>query len=363
MTGRIKRSLLDQVIAYWLTSHRMDVVSVERLFDEFKTWLLDGDSTASEVIQEIRRFADLYDRLVNDPPDEPTAALVDLVIATKTNTAWPLILGIYGDERVSEVQRRKAASVLSSYLTRRMLCGLTTKDYNRIFVAVLLAAKARAALDGLAGDAVEHALGRLAGESRNWPGDGEFLGALLGSNFYGLARARQRTFFAGIENYLRDDRAEDAAPIRARWDYLNIEHVMPQTWQEHWPIADEASEEAVSRREQAINMVGNLTLTNGRLNSQMRHEAWPTKKLALQQKSTMLITTASILSAPPGDDASEAASWATEWDEGRIATRSAYLSHLAVRAWPRPDIAPAEEVDDESDSMTDQLDEDDDALE
>ena len=122
VTGRIKRSLLDQVVAYWLTVRRSEVVSVERLFDEFKAWLLDGGFTAGEVIKEIRRYAELYEQLVADPPDEPTAALVDLVIATKTNTVWPLILGIYGDDRVSEGQRRKAAGALSSYLTRRMLC-------------------------------------------------------------------------------------------------------------------------------------------------------------------------------------------------------------------------------------------------
>ena len=60
-------------------------------------------------------------------------------------------------------------------------------------------------------------------------------------------------------------------------------------------------------REQAINTVGNLTLTNGRLNAQMRNKGWPTKRPALQQKSTMLITTASILSAPPGVAGAEAA--------------------------------------------------------
>lgn len=346
VTGRIRRSLLDQVIAYWLTLRKGEVVSVERLFDEFKTWLIDGGYSAGGVIKEIRRYADFYHDLVNDPPDEPTAALVDLVLATKTNTAWPLILEIHGDARIPEEQRRKAAGALSSYLTRRMLCGLTTKDYNRIFVSVLQTAKTQAAMNGLAGDAVEEALARLAGESRNWPDDGEFSAATSGSNFYALARARQRAFFAGIENHLRDDKAEDANPIRAQWGHLNIEHLMPQSWREHWPI-DENDEDALARREQTLNMVGNLTLTNGRLNAQMRHQAWPKKKPALQQKSTMLITTASILSAPPGVDQGQAATWANEWDEVRIRKRTAYLTRLAVQVWPRPDIAPENDEDDE----------------
>ncbi|MCP3420318.1 DUF262 domain-containing protein [Nocardioides pinisoli] len=357
VTGRIKRSLLDQVVAYWLTVRRGEVVSVERLFDEFKLWLLEAGFNAGELIREIRTYADLYYELVSNPPDEPTASLVDLVIATKTNTVWPLILGIYGDDRVSPAQRGKAARALSSYLTRRMLCGLTSKDYNRIFVTALNAASERAAQDGLAGDAVEEHLARLAGETRNWPDDGELVAAIFGSNFYSLNRARQRVFFAGIENHLRDDKAEDANPIRARWEYLNIEHVMPQKWQQHWPIAGTEGAgpdgEAVTKREQAVNMVGNLTLTNGRLNAQMRNEAWPVKKPALQQKSTMLITTASILAPPPGVDGFEAGEWPTRWDEDRIAKRSAHLTHLALQVWPRPDIVPAVEEDDEDDLLDD----------
>jgi len=354
VTGRIKRSLLDQVVAYWLTVRRGEVVSVERLFDDFKEWLIAGDINAGDIIKEIRAYADLYDDLVSNPPDEPTATLVDIVMATKTNTAWPLILGLYGDDRVTSAQRRKAAAVLSSYLVRRMLCGLTTKDFNRIFVTALKAAAQRADEDGLAGDEVEEHLARLAGDTRNWPDDGEFVAAIFGSNFYALSRPRQRVFFTGIENHLRDDTAEDANPVRARWEYLNIEHVMPQKWREHWPlVSDGEGDEA--QREQAINTVGNLTLTNGRLNAQMRNNPWPAKRPALQQKSTMLITTASILSAPPGVDVDLAQAWSSEWDEGRIGTRSAHLTHLALKVWPRPDIAPGNEEDDEEIDSLDEL--------
>lgn len=357
VSGRIKRSLLDQVVAYWLTVRRGEVVSVERLFDEFKVWLLDGDLNAGKVIKEIRSYADLYDELVTEPPDEPTAALVDLVVATKTNTVWPLILGICGDRRISTQQRQKAAQALYSYLTRRMLCGLTTKDYNRIFVTVLKVASKSADADGLVGDAIEEELARLAGETRNWPDDGEFIAAIFGSNFYALNRSRQRVFFAGIENHLRDNKAEAAGQIRARWEHLNIEHVLPQKWREHWPIANDDGE-AAGKREQAINTVGNLTLTNGRLNSQMRNKAWPTKRSALQQKSTMLITTASILAAPPGVKDEAAASWANDWEEERIAKRSAYLTFLALQVWPRPDIVATSDEEDGVEDL-DEIEDDD----
>lgn len=350
VTGRIRRSLLDQVVTYWLTGRRAEVVSVERLFDEFKSWLLDGDFSAPDLIKEIRTHADLYDSLVENPTDHSIAALIDLVVATKTSTVWPLILTVYGDDRISDAQRRKSASAVYSYLARRMLCGLTSKDYNRIFVAVLRTAQATANAGGLVGDAVEKELGSLVGDSRHWPDDGAFMAAIFGSNFYALTKPRQRVFFAGLENYLRDDKSDQNNLIRAQWEHLNIEHVMPQSWKDHWPLDDDTSE-LRARREQCINSVGNLTLTNGRLNSQMRNKAWPLKRVALQGKSTMLITTASILSAPPGVTTAQSAEWDSKWEETRISTRGAYLTGLALTVWPRPDITPAvddDELDDDA---------------
>lgn len=356
VTGRIRRSLLDQVIAYWLTIRVGHTVSVEGLFDDFKPWVLQNALDAETLIKEIRKYADLYDELVGNPSDEATASLVDMVIATKTNTAWPLILGIYGDSRINGEQRRVAARALLSYLTRRMICGLTSKDYNNIFAMTLKAALDRAGVDGLAGDTVEFRLARLSGETRSWPDDGEFTAALAGSNFYGMTQSRQRVFFAGVENYLRDSHAEEVTPIRAQWEYLNLEHVMPQSWQTNWPLlfvpSDDPEQhearvaEATARREMVLNSVGNLTLTNGRLNSKMRNSSWSDKKELLHNKSTFLITTASIL--VPYSSGDVAIYGTNEWNEERIAERTAYLADLAPKVWPRPSgVTVEQETEDE----------------
>ena len=65
----------------------------------------------------------------------------------------------------------------------------------------------------------------------------------------------------GIEAALRTNRAEtDAVP-----NNLHIEHVMPQTWRPHWPLPDDADDEASAHRDRVIHTIGNLTLVNGRL--------------------------------------------------------------------------------------------------
>lgn len=353
--GRITRNRLDVVLAYWLTIQKQSAVSVEHLFEEFKAWMLEGGHNAAEVIKAVRVHADLYDRLMDNPPDERTAELVDHVVATKTNTAWPLLLSVFAEARaVPDAERAIAVDAVGSYLMRRGVCGLTTKDYNNIFVSTMKASLA--AEPEHAGTAVLETLSGLRAESRWWPSDGEFLGALLGSNFYGLSKPRIRAFFAGIENRLRDEQAEDASRVEADNATLSIEHVLPQSWKAHWPLPESPDpQKALERRERAINALGNLTLTNGRLNSKMRNADWLTKRGALAAKSTLLITTSSILAAP---GASVLVGWAGEWDESAIDVRTTWLSSLAIDTWPRPEI---EEQDDSLEaSEDDDQDEDDD---
>lgn len=140
---------------------------------------------------------------------------------------------------------------------------------------------------------------------------------------------------------------------------LNIEHVLPQAWRAHWPLPDSSDpQKTLERRERGINSLGNLTLTSGRLNSKMRNADWPTKRSALAAKSTLLITTSSILAAP---GASVLTNWNGDWDETAIDARTIWLTNLALVAWPRPAIDEKDESLDasEEDEDWDQVAEDD----
>lgn len=206
VTGRITRSRLDVVIGYWLSIQKQEVVAVENLFDEFKEWVLARGLTASDTIKAIRKIADTYDWLQGVGPDVVTRELVDHVVATKTNTIWPLLLAVHLRTDIPSSQKEKVARVLGSYLMRRRVCGNSTKDYNRYFIALLPAMDAAA---GKAADALEVTLARSGSDTREWPTDGQFIQALLGHNLYALNSPQLRAFFAGLENHLRDAYAED----------------------------------------------------------------------------------------------------------------------------------------------------------
>ena len=329
-TGRIRRAQVDVLLSYFLTIATGDEVPIERLFAEFKAWIAETKGDARDIITSVRRHADSYLDLKAMPLDSPVGQLVDVLEATQTTTPWPVLLFLR-ESGVPEDQLDLAATAIASFLMRRNVCDLTTKDYNRLFLQVLnqtLSAPARSA-----GQAVVNALEQQKADARYWPDDAEFRKALLADDLYRrVVRARLKCLLVGLENYLRTEKSEYQQPLRARDSSLNIEHVLPQQWEKSWALPD-ASEARLERRRMAVHRLGNLTVTTTKMNPALSNRAWPEKRKGLQSHSLARLTTASILSAP--DQVDPDGTWPADWDEDRISQRGAWLANLAVAAWPR----------------------------
>jgi hypothetical protein len=326
-TGRIKRALVDLLISYWLTVKTQDEVIVDSLFSDFSRWMDRTDERAAAIIKDLRRYADIYTRILNSSPTTPTGRLVTTMRATKANTPWP-------------AQLDKAASSIDSYMMRRGVGGLTTKDYNRVFIGVLKAVLAASPAN--AGDAVANVLAAHTADSRYWPTDKEFAEALTGPGIYDrMHRARLKALLVLMENHLRSDMVVGNNLLDVGDSSLNIEHVLPQKWKANWPIPEDADELAETRRESAVNRLGNLTLATTKLNPTMSNKAWTEKRPLLQSHSLVRLTSASILASPDSSDLPDD-EWISTWDEDRIEFRTKLLAGLAEKLWPGP---PEIEVD------------------
>lgn len=333
-TGRIRRYLVDLLLSYWLTIRSEKEVVTEHLFVDFKAWLKNSGSRAADVIEELRHYADTYSRVLALPGHAPSAELVNHMQATNTTTPWPLLLFLHATD-VPQPQRDRAVRALESYLVRRDVCGWTTKDYNRLFLQVLGVAQ-RAGAESV-GDAVVSALATQSALSRVWPTDSDLIAVLTRRPLYDrLSAAKIRAFMVGLENFLRSGKTEPQEFLSRGDQRLNIEHLLPQKWTTHWPVA-KGDAEAADRRNSKIDMVGNLTLLTSKLNSAMQNNPWRLKRPAIQSHSLLRLTTASVLTSP--SETAMPDEWAGEWDERRIDLRTMYITSLALERWPRPDAA------------------------
>jgi hypothetical protein len=254
----------------------------------------------------------------------------------KTTTPVPILLHLQAREGVSAKQRAIAADAIESLIVRRFVCGLTTKDYNRLFLSVLQ--NIRKAEDAAIGELLRDQLAAQTAESRHWPDNGDFVGGLLQNNLYRTLRGpRLRVLLAGLEAYLRGDKAEQTfSPALAA--NLSVEHLLPQEWGQHYPLpADLPEDEAKSRRSAALHKLGNLTLTTTKLNSSVSNGPWHAKRTALNKHAVLLLTAATVLQPHEAIPAGAARTWSEGWTEDHIDLRTFLLANLAVKAWPRPE--------------------------
>lgn len=240
----------------------------------------------------------------------------------ETSIAMPLLLQLYNeveDGTVSREQLRSCLTALDSYLVRRLLCGLTSKNYNRIFLQALHSIRDR---HGHPADvALARFLSHLDETSGAWPGDAQLRNTVIHDRHYGNIRAdRIRVVLEALEAQLRDRFTEPIAFDKRP----SVEHLLPRKWQEHWPVSDDS--DALERRRQAVDNLGNLTLLTQPLNSKVSHGPWETKREAIFSHCALTLNR----------------DLPASWDEDAIAERCRRLVDAACAAWPGPTGRPSD---------------------
>lgn len=324
--GRQSRQRLDWMLTDHLSMHVGDLVSVETLFASYRRWILTESpfpSVASEL-DAVTATAEIEKRLFEQVKGDPVGDFGRFANAFDVSTAMPLVVYLATTaDSVGELSRGLAA--LESYILRRDICGLTTKNYNRLFVGII--DRLRAA-EGNRVDALIAYLSSRQSDIDRWPDDAEWRQAWLGRDQYkGPRQPRLRYLFEAIEQAKRSVLNEDIEIISA----LTVEHIMPRSWHASWPIPgldrlDDLDPERLTRlvaREGVINKLGNLTLLTGALNSSVSNGPYSVKMPAVRSHSSL------ALNRELNDY--------EDWTEEQIAERGAALFQAARGIWQAPD--------------------------
>jgi hypothetical protein len=233
----------------------------------------------------------------------------------------PLLLWVFSLDPVtlSPERRTRLLVGLESFLVRRAIARQTTKQYNRLFLDVLSRAQEQPA--EIADEVVLADLAGQTADSTAWPTDAEFRQAILDLPVYSLlTRGRVRLFLEAVEDHLRSAKTEDQHVTRGK---LTIEHVLPQSWQSHWPLPEtEDPLRSEIDRNRLLQTLGNLTLATSSLNPDLSNGPWSEKRTKLGDYSILQLTKG-ILDAE-------------HWDEDTIRARGEFLADKALEIWPRP---------------------------
>jgi len=310
--GRLKWGRIDIFIAHYLALKRRDIISVPHLFSEFRSFLIDGKRSAEESLFSLRDYASTFRRFDEYPPLSREGVFFSRLEDLDTNMVIPVLLEVL-KPRSDDGDHIQFIEILESYLVRRAICSLTYKNYNRVF-AELLRHLARA---GFRSENLGEFLLSREGETSVWPSDDEFRRAIETFPAYQkLKRSRVRMLLEAIEAALHDGKSERIEIL----DDLTVEHIMPQRWEENWPLQGSLPE-VRERREALLHTFGNLTLVTEKLNPSLSNAGWSKKRTALQQHSALALNRELLGSLA--------------WDHDAIRERSRRIADLALGIWPR----------------------------
>lgn len=329
--GRLNRPRSDLFMQHFLASRQGTDIPIKHLFVEYKHWIEKKTPFASvkEELETLARQGAHFKRIIYPSKDDPIYGIASFLERFDIRTSYPLLLCLL-DKDLSEEDWLKIAETLESYFLRRAVCGLSTKNYNKIFLSLTRAMQAVATPEVL-----RTLLSAQTGDSGNWPTDEHFQQAWMNSHAYErLNNPKMVHLLRRLSNSYLTLKHEKLAINQD----VSVEHILPQKWYKNWPLpdgsiglegmalytpdADLTIVVLTKSRNMAMHTMGNLTIMTQALNSSIRNSSWDKKKPEIM-KSSLLPINQMLYEYP-------------QWDESSIESRGLELFERAKSIWRGP---------------------------
>lgn len=325
--GHAARPRRELLLAAWLTAQQETEANVGHLYGEIRRYIAERDRKVHDVLTEIAAYRNAYQRVTHATVVTATARTADAYRRINTlgiTTAQPLLLWLetLPVGVLSAFEHESAVTAVESWIVRRLLAKRNTRGYSKVLIAALINAKKYLRDGGSDGNGVVQAIiAKLDDEKLTWPTDDELIATLVNERFYDFhSQQRVRMVLSAIDEHI--SRANSMSEqLRPNYDALQIEHLMPYSWQTHWPLSVDQDSETTRNRDTAVQTLGNLTLLTETLNPSLSNGPWSSKRPKIWSHSKLQLNNG--LGAE-----------VETWDETAIRARGAVLAAAAVEIWP-----------------------------
>jgi len=329
-TGRLRRDNLEILLHSFAIIEGFFDPDVDKLPDLAKNYkkrinTLDWNAIKN-MIMSIKEYADLYRKkfpvfdksdLFGYNDEENEKRLFHILDVCDITTFHPYILFLYRKYKDQQPELVDALKQLETFVIRRAICKLETKNYNKLCKEVI---------------GSPSKIGEMLSEAT----DDSIRGGLCD-----MDNRHATLILFWVELYRRQLRTCYQDKDNLKYVY-SLEHIMPQQWKEHWgdvPIIGEdgnqmdaesiAGEEC---RKRHIYAIGNMTLLKSSLNSALQNHSFQckiegdgSKKKTIKDYAELLITTEDIVN--PYNEGNRI------WDETRIRERTSKIAKTVLEMW------------------------------
>ena len=336
--GRYKKPRIEFFMSNYIAGQIAGDVNLSKLFSEYKAFIKPkGVARFAAVADEIQALASMsgvYREIVERSSGSALARFSARLLPWDVKTVYPLAMRLWASSEMSAQDKADCLDSLISFIVRRAVCGLTTKNYNKFFLMVV----ARLNEVGWTKAGLVDFLLEQKQESGRMPRDEEFYEKWCNAPAYkNLQSARTRAILEEVELHKRTTFHE----VDQLAESLTVEHILPTTWRTSWPMSDgtqptidewssalfavsedETLRGQIARRIRLKDSIGNLTLLTQPLNSTVSNGPWPEKRKALEDHSLLVLN--------------REVSKNETWGEKAITSRSDALFKVALQLWPLP---------------------------
>jgi Protein of unknown function (DUF1524) len=328
--GRFKKARIDFFLGHVLVAETAKEVNLGKLAAEYQNYARKRkfESVAQEI-DNIVRYVPAYQVLIQRGAPHLLDDISRFFEIWDLTVFYPLAFQVWVHEG-SDDEKLQIFALLKAYIIRRDLCDLTSKNYNNVVLRCLQRLRQDMSAAGLLGLFTE-----MEGDATRLPLNEDVIQTFAHRQiYYRLPTPRLRFILEQIEYRKRTSFDES---LRGN-TVLTVEHVMPQSWAEKWPLpdgriapcesaitalithkVDSAMREQIATREQLVNSIGNLTLVTSALNPSLGNEDFIEKKRQLSK--SLLVLNREIAAHE-------------HWTEELIRTRGIELARLTTEIWP-----------------------------
>ena len=321
----------DQFLRYWLIIRLNRRIKADRVYYEFCRVVRRAVKQEGGLVEMTKcfcRYADIYRTLTVRPKDEDRTVQglfkyrmgvlnVGVFVPMMMKLYHTLGLDMNGGQASEERECfDRCTRALESFVVRRQVVGWVVVGYRDMAIELLKK------IDNMhdAGDPLQVLCDGLESAKWDWPSDNDIRYSVRHRGAYpGVGQPRLRMILEAVEDYMtRQSMAAQVPCPRNLW----IEHVMPQSWQKHWRLPENATEQDHDRRSHALTTLGNLTLTTAGLGIKIGRSAWECKREHLGKHAKLFLTTRLL------------DQYWDRWNESTIEERGQSLAEVICKVWP-----------------------------
>ena len=332
VSGRLKRTNIDFFFTAYLNikiqdpdikisaDHKMRYRRSEGLFNNYKDLISTYGLDKKKMIYDILDYALIYHDNINpdiaegEIPGTPSIERMNfLIFVLEYTTIVPYVLYLLMNVKDDD-ERNAMFGYIESYILRRQICKSDNKNFSDLFAENLILNQVTT-LEALK-DYIEN---KDDSQALALPRDKKVIKSCHDKSY---PNKKALAILYLLETAIREGKPH--ATKLLPFDSYSLEHLMPKSWKDNWPLPINVTEED---RDDAIKCLGNLAILPSKLNISISNASWTTKKegkggnRGIVYYASDIETLANVITKP-------------EWNETKISERADWIADKVIDIWP-----------------------------